>query len=68
MLRKMENQTKLSNEKLNNPKRKKARKKAIIRSVILLLFLLGINTFAWFIIMITTIGINHRQTSDRIYF
>lgn len=44
----MENQTKLSNEKLNNPKRKKARKKAIIRSVILLLFLLGINTFAWF--------------------
>lgn len=44
----MENQTKLSNEKLNNPKRKKARKKAIIRSVILLLFLFGINTFAWF--------------------
>ena len=44
----MENRTKLSNEKGNTPKRKKIRKKTMIRSVFLLLFLLGINTFAWF--------------------
>ena len=47
MLKKMEKQKKLSKFTtiLNNSKQ---RKKTIIRSIVLIIFLLGVNTFAWF--------------------
>lgn len=47
MLKKMENQKKLSDNSLTIEK-KKARKRVVIRSLLLIALLLVVNTFAWF--------------------